>query len=65
MNCSKCGAASKVYNTAKTKTHVYRERICDKCGNKWFTVESEADASVGSLINNVKESRRYERRRGA
>ena len=62
MNCSKCGAASKVYNTAKTRTHVYRERICTKCPNRWFTEEYENNSPrVGLIINQIKETRRYER----
>ncbi len=65
MNCSKCGAVSRVYNTAKTKTHVYRERICTKCPNRWFTVESKDDSSLGSLISNIKETLRHERGRDA
>lgn len=62
MNCSKCGGTSKVYNTAKTKTHVYRERVCTKCPNRWFTEEYENNSPrVGLIINQIKETRRYER----
>ena len=62
MNCSECGGASKVYNTAKTKTHVYRERECVKCARRWFTEEYENNSPrVGAIINHIKEQRRAER----
>lgn len=62
MNCSECGGVSRVYNTAKTKTHVYRERYCVKCGRKWFTEEYENNSPrVGTIINHIKEAKRFER----
>lgn len=61
MNCSNCGYKSVVFNTAKSKTHVYRERMCDKCGNKWYTVESVGGAEISSIISSIKETKRYER----
>lgn len=61
MNCSNCGHKSVVFNTAKSKTHVYRERMCDKCGNKWYTVESVGGADIGGIINTIKEAKRFER----
>lgn len=61
MNCSNCGYKSVVFNTAKTKTHVYRERMCDHCGHKWYTVESVGGDEIGGIIVAVKEARRLER----
>lgn len=62
MNCSNCGAASRVFNTAKNKSQVYRERVCDNCGNKWYTIECKGGSDIGSIINSIKEAIRNERR---
>lgn len=61
MNCSECGYKSVVFNTAKTKTQVYRERMCERCGHKWYTVESVGDDEIRSIINTIKEAKRFER----
>ena len=59
MNCSNCGGASKVITTAKTQTHVYRERKCVSCGRKWHTEEYENNSPrVGAMISGIKSAQR-------
>ena len=61
MICRACGHKSIVFNSAKTDKHVYRERKCYGCGNRWYTVEAESDDNVRSMITTIKEAKRFER----
>ena len=43
MNCPVCGGDTKVVYTVSEPCYVLRERKCLKCGNKFYTSESQGD----------------------
>jgi transcriptional regulator NrdR family protein len=58
MQCFKCGAESRVINTARDKSRVYRNRECLGCGRRWYTEEVEnSDPRVTMAIYRIKDGK--------
>ena len=43
MNCPKCGAVARVYDSRPFDDHTWRRRKCVECKHKFTTVEIDGD----------------------